>query len=147
MTLRMKKLLSLLCLLFLLTGRMGVSVLWADPLEKVGPDQSLYQRVRNLGHAGLLDAKDQAVLDQGVPVTRLQLAFYVEKARARMQDPPPSTPAPTSTEVTEPAVETPIPTPVKKHAAKKAKVKAKPTAVPAVLPVLLLHSKSTISLR
>jgi hypothetical protein len=134
LTLRMKKLLSLLCLLFLLTGRMGVSVLWADPLEKVGPDQSLYQRVRNLGHAGLLDARDQSVLDQGVPLTRLQLAFYVEKARARLQDPPPYTPAPTATAVAEPAVETVVPTPAKKRVLKKSKAKAKPTAVATAVP-------------
>jgi hypothetical protein len=94
---------------------MGLSVLWADPLEKVGPDQSLYQRVRNLGHAGLLDAKDQAVLDHGVPMTRLQLAFYVEKTRANMQNPSPSTSAPMATQAPTPvlivAAEAPVAAP------------------------------------
>jgi len=145
LTFQMKKILSLLCLLLLLTGRMGVSVLWADPLEKLGPDQSIYQRVRNLAHAGLLDTRDQSVLDQGVPLTRLQLAFYVEKARTRLQSPPPVTPKPTATDVDTPTfvptVETPVPTPVKKSKAKVKRVvvptkkKTKKAASAAVTPV------------
>ncbi|GEM_PF-870176 len=152
MNLRKKTSLTLLCLLFLVAGHMGVSLLWADPLETLGPDQSLYQRVRNLGHAGLLEEKDRATLDAGEPVTRLQLAFYVQKARTRLQTVPPFTPVPKVTEA--PTLEeTPLPTvvtPKPTIAPKKTQTVVTPqpttapkkTAVPKAAPVKAVVTKA-----
>ena len=96
--------------LVLLMGTVG---LWADPLQPVGPDQRLYQRVRALGAQGLLAPQDQAVLDSGQTVTRLQLAFYVETAEKRIKKAPPTEtpvpPAPTETPVSVEPTDTPIP--------------------------------------
>ncbi len=74
---------------------LNVSPAWANPWEELGPDQTLYQRVKKLGDAGLLDAQDKAVLDQGKYVTRLELAFYTEKAKARLSAPEYALPTPT----------------------------------------------------
>src|SRR5271157_1722764 len=71
----------------------------ANPYEELTPDQPLYQRVKNLGDYGLLDPQDKQVLDEGKIVTRLELAFYTEKAKARLTAP-------------ELAVATPTPVPV-----------------------------------
>jgi hypothetical protein len=68
---------------------------WANPWEELGPDQTLYQRVKKLGDEGLLDTQDQQVLDQGKYVTRLELAFYTEKAKARLSAPEFAMPTPT----------------------------------------------------
>src|SRR6185369_10639010 len=71
--------------------------------QEVSPDQPLYQRVKHLEIYGLLDPKDQAVLDEGKTVTRLELAFYTEKAKANLTQPqllttptPVPTPVPTA---------------------------------------------------
>ena len=106
--------------LFLLIGGLGQSRLWADPFENVTSDQRLYQRVRQLGNYGLLDDQDKKVLDDGLVVTRMELAFYVEKAKARIEAPQfvpvakPVAAVPTSTPVlTVPAAEAPsLPPPV-----------------------------------
>ncbi|HTC20912.1 MAG TPA: hypothetical protein VK859_08690, partial [bacterium] len=87
MKLKVKTLLSGLFLGLLFVGTLGTSLLWADPSDNVTSDQPIYQRVKNLENYGLLDPKDQAVLDQGLVVTRLELAFYTEKAKARLETP------------------------------------------------------------
>ena len=76
---------------------MGSTSLWADPSDNVTADQPLYQRVKKLENYGLLDLRDQAVLDQGLPVTRLELAFYTEKAKVRFEAPTLASPFPTPT--------------------------------------------------
>ncbi len=75
--------LSLFALIASITG----PLLSAHPYEELTPDQTLYQRVKKLGDYGLLDPRDKAVLDQGKVVTRLELAFYTEKAKARISAP------------------------------------------------------------
>lgn len=66
-------------------GLLGVSALWAVPAsENVAPDEPIYQRVKALGDYGLLDPRDKAVLDEGRVVTRLELAFYTEKAKSKL---------------------------------------------------------------
>ncbi len=72
----------------LLIGGLG-AMLWADPFENVTSDQRLYQRVKQLGDYGLLDDQDKKVLDDGKVVTKMELAFYVEKAKARIEAPRP----------------------------------------------------------
>ena len=59
----------------------------ASPFEEIKSGDNLYQRVKALEKWGLLDAQDQAVLDRGEAVTRLQLAFYTEKAKTRISAP------------------------------------------------------------
>src|SRR5580693_8771633 len=88
------------------TGVMALNVplAWANPWEELGPDQTLYQRVKKLEDYGLLDAQDKKVLDQGKYVTRLELAFYTEKAKARLSAPEFAVPTPT------PEVSVPPPT-------------------------------------
>ncbi len=71
--------LSLLCTTTLATS------LWANPSDNVTSDQPLYQRVKALEAYGLLDPQDQAVLDQGRVVTKLELGFFTEKAKANYQ--------------------------------------------------------------
>jgi len=86
----------------------GAITLWANPFEELKPDQPLYQRVKKLGDYGLLDAQDKAVLDEGKIVTRLELAFYTEKAKARIAPPSLAAPAtPTPQPVTPPVLEAP----------------------------------------
>jgi len=75
--------LSLFCFLACL----GVPPLSANPGEEFTPDQKLYQRVKKLGDYGLLDPQDKAVLDEGKIVTKLELAFYTEKAKAKISAP------------------------------------------------------------
>ena len=60
------------------------------------PSNPLYQRVKHLEVYGLLDPVDQQVLDEGKYVTRMELAFYTEKAKARLTGPdePQLTPTP-----------------------------------------------------
>jgi len=89
-------LIPFLALVFFLSG---FSRVLADPFANVTSDQDLYQRVKKLGDYGLLDPQDKAVLDQGKPVTRLELAFYTEKAKARIEEP----------ELAQPQVPTPEP--------------------------------------
>ncbi len=84
----------------------GLNGLRAFPLENVTSDNELYQRVKKLGDAGLLDSQDKAVLDQGLVVTRLELALYTEKAQSRLDQ---ASSAPTSISV--PAVMTPAQAP------------------------------------
>ncbi len=78
----------------------------ANPYDDVNPDEPLYQRVKHLEVYGLLDPQDQKVLDEGKIVTRLELAFYTEKAKARITSPELLQPAATSTPV---PTETPVP--------------------------------------
>jgi len=93
---------SALCLLAVLCA--GTAS--ASPFEEVKPGDHLYQRVKALEKWGLLDASDQAVLDRGEAVTRLQLAFYTEKAKTRIAAPMFSTT--TSTAVSAPALIVPV---------------------------------------
>lgn len=83
------KLKTFFSLLFLcvVSGFFTAQALWADPSDNVTPDNPLYQRVKKLGDYGLLDAQDKSVLDDGLVVTRLELAFYTEKAKARITSP------------------------------------------------------------
>ena len=113
----------LLCLLVL--GMSGAGALWADPSENITPDQSLYQRVRQLGDYGLLDPQDKAVLDSGEIVTRLELAFYTEKAKARIESPQWPTPTPGAAA---PSIEQPLTAPPV--------ISAPPTAAPTEVPSL-----------
>ena len=86
----------------------GSALLWANPFEQLTPDQSLYQRVKKLENYGLLDPEDKAVLDEGKIVTRLELAFYTEKAKARIAVPQLSAPStPTPLPVAPPVLEAP----------------------------------------
>jgi hypothetical protein len=95
-----------LCVLFSLSGTVSV---FANPYEELGPDSPLYQRVKNLETYGLLDPQDQQVLDEGKYVTRLELAFYTEKAKAHLTNPELAGPPPTSTPVPIPPTATPVP--------------------------------------
>lgn len=72
---------------FALSFSGGAPFLFANPYEELTSDQPLYQRVKKLENYGLLDSADKAVLDQGEAVTRLELAFYVQKAKALIEDP------------------------------------------------------------
>ena len=88
----------------------------ANPMDELTPDQPLYQRVKKLERWGLLDPQDKAVLDEGKVVTRLELAFYTEKAKARITQPslgepetaPQAMPSPM---MAPPAMATPTPAP------------------------------------
>ncbi len=71
------------------------------PLRIVSPDDPLYQGVKQLADAGLLDPQDKNVLDRGYMVTRLELALYTEKAENRLDN---NTPVPPAA----PAVSTPV---------------------------------------
>lgn len=107
----------------------------ASPFAEVKPGDDLYQRVKALEKYGLLDAQDQAVLDRGETVTRLQLAFYTEKAKTRIA--PPMMPAAASTAAPsagEPVLVAPsAPTPVPTQAAPAEPVLVSPqTQAPAV---------------
>jgi len=94
--------LSALCLLAFL----GVGLAAASPFEEVRPGDDLYQRVKALEKYGLLAPEDQAVLDRGETVTRLQLAFYTEKAKTRIREPFAPQAAPTAV-TTEPVIVAP----------------------------------------
>lgn len=114
--------LSSLCLAW---GFSSGTAVWADPSDNVTPDQPLYQRVKKLGDWGLLDPQDKQVLDEGRVVTRLELAFYTEKAKARITPPqykPVATPTPV---ITLPASQPPVSLPPAKPEVPT------PTAVPA----------------
>ena len=87
LTLRLKILGTVFLALWVLGISLGLDKTWAVPFEEITPDQPLYQRVKKLEDYGLLDAQDQAVLDQGKVVTRLKMAFYTEKAKARISAP------------------------------------------------------------
>lgn len=89
-----------LAALFLGSGAPPVS---ANPYEELDPSSPLYQRVKRLGDQGFLDPQDQQVLDQGKYVTRLELAFYTEKAKARLTAPELFRPEPTATPMPLPA--------------------------------------------
>jgi hypothetical protein len=106
-----------LCALFFLGAIFSGA--YADPFANVTADESLYQRVKKLGDYGLLDPQDKAVLDQGKVVTRLELAFYTEKAKARIEAP----------ELAQPALAAPTPEPL------PSPVMLMPTAVPTAAPV------------
>ncbi len=85
MILRLKKTSKgFLFLAFLYIGPL-VTGLWANPSDNVTSDQPLYQRVKALEAYGLLDPQDQAVLDQGRVVTKLELGFFMEKAKTNYQ--------------------------------------------------------------
>ena len=58
---------------------------FAYPAENVTSDKPLYQQVKHLETYGLLDPQDQAVLDEGHVVTRLELALYTEKAKKKLK--------------------------------------------------------------
>ena len=81
---------------------------WANPWEELGPDQTLYQQVKKLEAYGLLDPQDREVLDQGKYVTRLELAFYTEKAKARISAPEFALPTPTPQVSVPPPVSLPV---------------------------------------
>jgi hypothetical protein len=81
---------------------------WANPWEELGPDQTLYQRVKKLEVYGLLDSQDKEVLDHGKYVTRLELAFYTEKAKARISAPEFALPTPTPQVSVPPPVSLPV---------------------------------------
>lgn len=102
-----KKISAFLVLGFVLVEGFGPAL--ADPNDNVTPDQSLYQRVKALEAYGLLDPRDQKVLDEGRVTTRLELAFYTEKAKARLEMPQftPIAPAFTATFTPVPALPTP----------------------------------------
>ena len=98
MSLRFKTIPARLFLLALFLGA-GATGLFANPYEQITSDQKLYQRVKKLGDYGLLDPGDKAVLDEGKVVTKMELAFYTEKAKARISAPQlgqplPATPTP-----------------------------------------------------
>ncbi len=102
-------------LVSVISGMLTVPALWADPSDNVMPDNPLYQRVKNLGNYGLLDSQDQKILDEGRVVTRLELAFYTEKAKARLSTPQytPTVPFTVPTpQVSLPAPAAPAPAPV-----------------------------------
>jgi len=121
------------------SGPFTVPVLWADPSDNVTPDNPLYQRVKKLGDYGLLDSQDKAVLDDGLVVTRLELAFYTEKAKARITAPqytptvPLSAPAPVPT-TPPPASQPPVSIPAALPTFTPVPVRPVPTATP--IPVL-----------
>ena len=98
----------------------------ANPWEELGPDQTLYQRVKKLEDYGLLDAQDKEVLDQGKYVTRLELAFYTEKAKARISAPEFAMPTPT------PQVSVPAPLPVFATPSVPTLLPSSPPVVPAL---------------
>ncbi|HVZ79315.1 MAG TPA: hypothetical protein VHE12_00790 [bacterium] len=115
MELRLKQFLALF-LLVSAGGALGFRAL-ANPFDQLTPDNPLYQRVKHLEDYGLLDPQDQAKLDQGKIVSRLELAFYTEKAKARLTAPELLQPTPTFTPQPIPtpmpiAIPTPIPTPM-----------------------------------
>ncbi len=86
MKLRHKIYIACLCLAAYLLA-LGSTRLFAFPYDNVTSGEDLYQRVKKLGDYGLLDPRDKAVLDQGKTVSRLELAFYAEKAGSNL---PPS---------------------------------------------------------
>jgi hypothetical protein len=140
--LKTKTLLSSLFPAFLLLGTVGSSLLWADPSDNVTADQPLYQRVKKLEDYGLLDPQDKAVLDQGLVVNRLELAFYVEKAKARMDAPELPTAVPTPEQPTAvptlalPTLETPaLPNPVVPAPAMPAPIAVPPPMEAPLLPL------------
>ncbi|HVZ81486.1 MAG TPA: hypothetical protein VHE12_11925 [bacterium] len=83
--------------------------LFADPNDNVTPDQTLYKRVKALEAYGLLDPQDQKVLDEGRVTTRLELAFYTEKAKARLETPQFNPIVPTATFTPVPVIQAPAP--------------------------------------
>ena len=99
-------------LLTVLAGGIGLvaaGLAWAhSPYEEVSSDDPVYQGVKHLETYGLLDPTDQQVLDQGKIVTRMELAFYTEKAKARIEAPALGSAAP-PTPVPAVAVATPVP--------------------------------------
>jgi len=95
-------------LLSVLGLALGAAPSFANPMDELTPDQKLYQRVKKLGDWGLLDPQDKAVLDEGKIVTRLELAFYTEKAKARITAPATmSAPQPIPSPITAPPVMAP----------------------------------------
>ncbi len=75
-----------------LFSALTLTTVQAHPLEELGPDSALYQRVKKLENYNLLDPQDRQVLDEGKYVTRLELAFYTEKAKAKFEKPELGTP-------------------------------------------------------
>ena len=106
---------------------------WADPSDNVTPDQPLYQRVKQLGDWGLLDPQDKAVLDEGRVVTRLELAFYTEKAKARITPPQLKIVATPTPQVSLPAPQPSLPQPL---VPTPTAAPALPAPAPAPAPVL-----------
>ena len=127
MTLRLKIFLAAFLALGVL-GAFGTKRVCAMPFEEITPDQDIYQRVKSLERYGLLDPQDQAVLDQGKVVTRLELAFYTEKAKARISAPELAepTPQPAPAETLPPMMAPPV---------QSAPALPPPVAVPAATPV------------
>jgi hypothetical protein len=82
----------------------------ASPYQEVRSDEALYQRVRHLSDFGLLDAGDQALLDTGSPVTRLQLAAAVRKASDKLEKSA-ATPVPTVVPSPVPSIASPTSVP------------------------------------
>src|SRR5689334_2806871 len=86
--------------IFLASGLFALVCFWGftqvlqaepDP-DYVGPQEKIYQQVKNLENYGLLDPNDQALLDDGRSVTRMELASYVEKALDKIQPKPQAQP-------------------------------------------------------
>lgn len=132
MNFRSKTFLAVISLapLFFSWGAQPVS---ANPYEELGPDSPLYQRVKKLEDYGLLEPQDQQVLDDGKYVTRLELAFYTEKAKARLTAPELSGPTPTSTPAPIPTAAPPPPAITLPTAAPPTPVPFTPAANPAAL--------------
>ncbi|HVM33079.1 MAG TPA: hypothetical protein VMU88_08095 [bacterium] len=120
MTFRAKNLPGALLVLFFFGAWIQGAL--ADPFANVAPSEELYQRVKKLEAYGLLDAQDQAVLDAGKPVTRLELAFYTEKAKARLEAP----------QLAQPQLATPTPQPM------PSPVISLPTPLPTQAPALVV---------
>lgn len=63
------------------------TALASGPYDNVSSEDPLYQKVKHLEVYGLLDPQDQKVLDEGRVVNRIELAFYTEKAKAKLTPP------------------------------------------------------------
>ena len=100
-------------LLSVLAGAIGLlaaGLVRANPYEEINSDNPVYQGVKHLEVYGLLDPDDQEALDQGKTVTRMELAFYTERAKARLEAPslgPTPTPPTAAMQVPTPEVSVP----------------------------------------
>lgn len=109
----------------------------ANPYEELDPSSPLYQRVKKLGDAGLLDPQDKQALDEGKYITRLELAFYTEKAKAHITAPELYRPIPTST---------PMPLPTAAPVTNEMSLPpALPTAAPTPVPFLPPANAATLN--
>lgn len=77
------------------------------PFQWVRPGDPLYERAERLAHDGFLGEEARGVFETRKPVTRLQLAFYVEKAKPKFSEPLLPTPVPKPQAPPEPIFEEP----------------------------------------